>query len=232
MEVILDIKKPKVSFTHRLILALLPLAVGLIRLIGLTMRIKLVDQHCTSPFAKPAKPVIYAFWHNQQLLATYFFRNFGIRVLVSRSRDGDYIARVLECFGFGTVRSSTSTGKVNALRGLARELKAGYHAAITPDGPRGPVYQAQPGAMFLGALSGHAVVPFGCASDRVWHLRSWDRFEIPKPFSRAVIVFGQAMPIPRDLRDENVLQLNQQLEQQMNTLRDEARALLNPSGKI
>jgi hypothetical protein len=223
MEVILNIKKPKVSFTYHLILALLPLAVGLIRLIGLTMRINLIDPHHTSPYGKPGKPVIYAFWHNQQLLAAYSFRNSGISVLVSRSRDGDYIAKILKYFGFGTVRSSTSSGKVNALRGLVRELKDGHHVAITPDGPRGPVYRAQPGAVFLGALSGHAVVPCGCASTRVWRLHSWDRFEIPKPFSKAAIVCDRAIPIPRQLTDEQVLQLNQEIEQQMNKMHDEAR---------
>ena len=230
----MKIIKPKAPFKHRLILSLMFLAAVLIRLLGLTMRIKRIDPHHTSPFdkpAKPAKPVIYAFWHNQQLLAAYIFRNLGICVLVSRSKDGDYIAGVLGHLGYGTVRSSTSTGKVNALRGLVRELEAGYHAAITPDGPRGPVYQAQPGAVFLGALSGHAVVPFGCAVNRTWQLRSWDRFEIPKFFSRAVIVFGKAVPIPRELRQETVQQFTRQIEQHMNDLRDKARALLNPARK-
>ena len=227
----MDIKKPKVPFKHRLILALISPLVAVIRLLGLTMRIKLIDPHHTSPFDKSAKPAILAFWHNPQLLAAYVFRNLGIRVLVSRSKDGDYIAGILGHLGYGTVRSSTSTGKVNALRGLVRELEAGYHAAITPDGPRGPVYQAQPGAIFLGALSGHAVVPFGCAVDRIWQLRSWDRFEIPKPFSRAVIVFGQAVSIPRELRQETAQQLTQEMEQQLNDLRDKAGALLKPSGK-
>ncbi|MBN1254591.1 MAG: lysophospholipid acyltransferase family protein [Deltaproteobacteria bacterium] len=223
-------KKHNVSFKHRFILALIPLLVGFTRLIGMTMRITLIDPHHTSPYGKPAKPLIYAFWHNQQLLAAYFFRNFGIRVLVSRSRDGDYITRVLEYFGFRTVRSSTSSGKVNALRGLVRELKDGHHVAITPDGPRGPVYRAQPGVVFLGALSGHAVVPFGCASSRAWQLRSWDRFEIPKPFSKAVIVYDRAIPIPRRLTDEQALQLNEEIERQMNNLRDEARTILGLSG--
>jgi lysophospholipid acyltransferase (LPLAT)-like uncharacterized protein len=223
-------KKHNISFKHRFILALIPLLVGVIRLIGMTMRITLIDPHRTSPCGKPAKPLIYAFWHNQQILAAYFFRNFGIRVLVSRSRDGDYIARVLEYFGFGTVRSSTSSGKVNALRGLVRELKAGHHVAITPDGPRGPVYRAQPGAVFLGMLSGHALVPLGCASARTWRLRSWDRFEIPKPFSRAVIVYDRAIPIPHRLSDKQALQLNKEIERQMNNLRDEARTILGLSG--
>lgn len=227
----MDIKKPKAPFKHRLILSLMFLAAVLIRLLGLTMRIKRIDPHHTSPFDKPAKPVIYAFWHNQQLLAAYILRNLGICVLVSRSKDGDYIAGVLGHLGYGTVRSSTSSGKVTALRGLVRELKAGHHAAITPDGPRGPLYQAQHGAMFLGALSGHAVVPFGCAVDRIWQLHSWDRFEIPKPFSRAVIVFGQAIPIPREPRPEAMLQLTQEIEQQMNDLQDKARALFKPAEK-
>jgi lysophospholipid acyltransferase (LPLAT)-like uncharacterized protein len=222
--------KKKVTFKHRLILAVIPLAVGVIRVIGMTMRIRLIDPHRTSPYARPAKPVIYAFWHNQQLLAAYFFRNLGIRVLVSRSRDGDYITRILECLGYDTVRSSTSSGKVHALRGLVRELKDGHHAVITPDGPRGPVYQAQPGAVFLGALSGHAVVPLGCASERVWRLHSWDRFEIPKPFSRAAIVYDRAIPIPRRLSDKEALDLNREIERQMNRLRDEARAIIGVSG--
>ncbi|MCJ7663948.1 MAG: lysophospholipid acyltransferase family protein [Desulfobacterales bacterium] len=224
-------KKPNVPFKHRLILSLIFLAAALLRLLGLTMRIKLIDPHHTSPYVKPAKPAILAFWHNQQVLAAYFFRNLGLRVLVSRSKDGDYIAGILEHLGYGTVRSSTSSGKVNALRGLARELKSGHTVVITPDGPRGPVYRAQPGAVFLGALSGHAVVPFGCAVDRVWQLHSWDRFEIPKPFSRAVIVFGQAVSIPRDLRQDTMQPLIQDLERQLNDLRDKARALLEPAGK-
>jgi lysophospholipid acyltransferase (LPLAT)-like uncharacterized protein len=172
---------------------------------------------------------VYAFWHNQQLLASYFFRNYGIRVLVSRSKDGDYIARALESFGFKTVRSSTSSGKINALRGLARELSAGWHVAITPDGPRGPVYDAQPGAVFLAQLTGHTIAPFGCATDRVWRLRSWDRFEIPKPFSRAVIVYGEAMTIPRRLTEEESRKWVSLLGQKLIDLRNQAELELKKS---
>ena len=225
-------KKHNTALKHRVILALIPILVVVIRVIGMTMRITFVDPHRVSPFAtpKPVRPLIYAFWHNQQLLAAFFCRDLGIRVLISRSRDGEYIARVVECLGFGTVRSSTSSGKVKALRGLARELKAGHHVAITPDGPRGPVYRAQPGAVFLSALSGHAVVPFGCATARAWRLRSWDRFEIPKPFSRAAIVCGQAIPIPRRLSEDQVREWCTKIEQEMNNARDEARAIVGVEG--
>jgi lysophospholipid acyltransferase (LPLAT)-like uncharacterized protein len=199
-----EIRLEKSPLKHRLLLFLLPLAAGLIRLVMLTMKIHLVDPQGAAPQAKP-RPTIYAFWHQHQLLAMYFFRNFGIQVLVSRSRDGDYIAGALRQFGFGTVRSSTSSGKVAALRGLARELKSGRHAAITPDGPRGPLHEAQPGAVFLAAMTGCPLIPFGCAVDRAWRLRSWDRFVIPKPFSRAAIVYGDALPVPAKL-DESALQ--------------------------
>ncbi|MBN1594415.1 lysophospholipid acyltransferase family protein [candidate division FCPU426 bacterium] len=224
-------EKEKTPFKHRLFLALVPAATFIIRLIGLTMRITLIDPNAVAPQARPAVRYIYAFWHNQQILSAFFFRGLGIRVLVSRSRDGELIARVLRHFGFGTVRSSTSSGKVNALRGLARELRSGHHAGITPDGPRGPLYKAQPGAIFLGALSGHAVVPFGCATNRVWRLRrTWDQFEIPKPFSRAVIVFGQPRHIPRRMDEAQGRALTASLEGQMNALRQQARRSLEKRG--
>lgn len=197
----------------------------ILRLVGWTMRITLIDRYGVSPQARTREKFIYAFWHNQQILATFFFRNFGIRVLVSRSRDGDYIAAVLKSLGFETVRSSTSSGKVNALRGLTRELRGAHHTAITPDGPRGPLYRAQPGAVFLAALSGNRIAPFGCATGRVWTLpRSWDHFEIPKPFSRAVIVFGEPITVPRKMDDQKAAELTLVLEGEMMKLRREALA--------
>ncbi len=214
-------EKEMAPFKHHLIMALIPVAAFIIRVIGWTMRIQLIDPHQTAPQAKPTQKYIYAFWHNQQILSTYFFRNLGIRVLVSRSRDGDYISKVLEIFGFHTIRSSTSSGKVNALRGLARELRGGNHTAITPDGPRGPLYKAQPGAVFLGALSGKAVVPYGCAVDRVWKLhRTWDQFEIPKPFSKAVLVFGETVSIPKKLSEQQGTDLTLLIEDRMNACRE------------
>ncbi|MCD4812497.1 lysophospholipid acyltransferase family protein [bacterium] len=188
------------------------------------MRIRLIDPNKVSPQARTEEKFIYAFWHNQQILSAFFFRNFGIRVLVSRSKDGDYITGVLKQFGFGAVRSSSSSGKINALRGLVKELRKGAHTAITPDGPRGPVYQAQPGVVFLAALSGHRVVPFGCAVNRVWSLRrAWDRFEIPKPFSRAVIFYGDPISVPKKLTDEAAKKIVQHVENEMNRLRTAAQ---------
>jgi len=220
-------KNKQIDFKHRLMLFSMRIVALILRLVGWTMRITLIDRYGVSPQARTREKFIYAFWHNQQILATFFFRNFGIRVLVSRSRDGDYIAAVLKSLGFETVRSSTSSGKVNALRGLARELRGAHHTAITPDGPRGPLYRAQPGAVFLAALSGNRIAPFGCATGRVWTLpRSWDHFEIPKPFSRAIIVFGEAITVPRKMDDQKAAELTLVLEGEMNKLRRQALAVL------
>jgi len=219
------LSKPSPSRLHALLLLLLPLVTGLLRLIGLTLRIRRLDPHGRAPQNCP-EPTVYAFWHAHQLLAMYHFRNFGIRVLVSRSQDGDYIAGALKHFGFGTVRSSTSSGKVAALRGLARELKHRQHVAITPDGPRGPVHRAQAGAVFLAAMTGAPLVPFGCAVDRAWRLRSWDRFEIPKPFGRAVIAFGEPLNVPSKPDAGEIRRLVQELEDRLGELEKTAQAEL------
>lgn len=221
----LDAQVEKIPFKHKLLLGLIPLAAGLIRLIGWTMKITLQDPHGVSPYARPPA-TLYAFWHAHQLLSMFFFRNFNIQVLVSKSRDGDYIAGALESFGFGTIRSSTSSGKVTALRGLAAALRRGQHAAVTPDGPRGPVHRAQPGALFAAAMSGRPLVPFGCALDRTWRLRSWDRFEIPKPFSRAVIVFGAPVAVPAKPDHEQTARAAADLERTLQALDGQAEELL------
>jgi hypothetical protein len=213
----------KPPLKHRLILALIPLAALLVRLMTMTIRVRLIDPHRHAPSAVKSRSVIYAFWHEHQLLAMSFFRGFGIHVLVSRSKDGDYIARALEWFDFHTVRSSTSSGKVAALRGLARVIKEGFHAAITPDGPRGPRQTCQPGPVFLAAMTGAPIVPFGCAVNRGWRLNSWDRFIIPQPFSKAAIVYGAPIFIPAKLTAESAEAAVKALETTLRGL--EAQAL-------
>jgi lysophospholipid acyltransferase (LPLAT)-like uncharacterized protein len=221
---------PPVPLKHRLLLGAVPVAAGLVRGITRTMTIRLKDPYGRAPSAKP-RPSIYAFWHEHQLLAMSYFRNFDIRVLVSRSRDGDYISAALESFGFRTVRSSTSSGQVTALRGLARELKRGFHAAITPDGPRGPRHLAQPGAVFLSALTGLPVVPFGCAVEPAWRLSSWDRFAIPKPWSRAAFVFDEPMAVPAKLDEAAVTRLVAELNARLKALERAAADELGRMGR-
>jgi lysophospholipid acyltransferase (LPLAT)-like uncharacterized protein len=149
------------------------------------------------PLWASARPAIYAIWHGQILMVPFVTERLGrsrgtraIHVMASRSRDGELLARVVRRFGFGAVRGSSSRAGARALRLLARRVRAGHDVAITPDGPRGPAGQAQPGVVVLADLTRAPIVPVAFAACPVWRLPSWDDFEIPGPFARGAIVFG------------------------------------------
>jgi lysophospholipid acyltransferase (LPLAT)-like uncharacterized protein len=139
---------------------------------------------------------IMAFWHGRILPATYYFRHRGIVVITSENFDGEWIARIIERFGYGTARGSTSRGGRKALLQLTREMSNGRPAAFTLDGPRGPARVAQPGAVWLAKITGNPVLPFHIESDRHWTARSWDRTQIPKPFATAAIAIGEPLNVP------------------------------------
>jgi lysophospholipid acyltransferase (LPLAT)-like uncharacterized protein len=134
--------------------------------------------------------------------------------LTSASHDGDMVARAMAVFGLGAVRGSSSRRGVAALVGLKRALTEGLDVCLTPDGPRGPRYQIQPGAIKLAQSSGAPLVPIHVRFANAWRLKTWDRFVIPKPFSRVTITFAKAIQIPRELDDaafENHLRHLQEL---------------------
>jgi lysophospholipid acyltransferase (LPLAT)-like uncharacterized protein len=143
-------------------------------------------------------PVIYAFWHRYQLLMAFVHRGRGVRVLVSRSRDGEFIARTLERLGFQTARGSSSRGGATAFRELLAALTQGRNVAVTPDGPRGPSESIQPGVLALAAATGAPVVPIAWAGGPVRRLRSWDGFLVPLPFGRYEVVYGDPVTLPAD----------------------------------
>lgn len=159
----------------------------LIRLIGMTLRFEVRggENH------REGEPLVYCFWHNRIPIATYFWRDRGIVVMSSQSFDSEYIARFIQRFGYGAARGSSTRGARSALIQMIRAVRAGRSAAFTVDGPRGPIYQAKPGALLLAARSGAAILPFSISLDRCWRLPSWDRIEIPKPFARAYVVIGR-----------------------------------------
>jgi lysophospholipid acyltransferase (LPLAT)-like uncharacterized protein len=180
------------TFIQRLIIRMAGVALyWLIRVIGATMRFEVVGwEHHTED-----EPLVYCFWHNRIPTATYFWRNRGIVVMSSRSFDSEYIARFIQRFGYGAARGSSTRGARSALIQMIRAVKSGKSAAITVDGPSGPIYQAKPGALLLAAKSGAAILPFSISLAQSWRLRSWDRIEIPKPFTRAVVVIGQRFKV-------------------------------------
>ena len=170
----------------------------LITLLGKTCRWQ-VDgyEHYDAIRATDRQP-IFAFWHGRILSATYFWRGRGIVVMTSENFDGEWIAQVIQRFGYTTARGSTSRGGARALVQLRRDVRNGQPAAFTVDGPRGPARSVQPGAVWLASLTGRPILPFHIEADRYWSARSWDRTQVPRPFSRIVMAIGEPIEVPAD----------------------------------
>ena len=157
---------------------------------------------------------IHAFWHGRILHGTLHFRDRGIIVITSENYDGEWIARVIHRFGFGTARGSSSRGARKALLQLVKEARS-HATAFTVDGPRGPARVAQPGAVWLSKATGNPVIPFHAEAAAHWSLRSWDRTQIPKPFTTVALVFGEPFTVPRDADDDALEQYRVRLEQEL-----------------
>jgi lysophospholipid acyltransferase (LPLAT)-like uncharacterized protein len=172
------------------------------------------------------QPLIYSIWHNRLALSVFLHRHFvrfigrprQLAALVSASKDGGIVARVLENFRVQPVRGSTSRRGSQALLELTTWAERGYDLAITPDGPRGPCYRVQMGVISLAQVTGLAVMPVGYMLTRKVRLRSWDRFQVPLPFSRCVIEIGDPVRVPRDASDSDRERLRLELESQMKRL--------------
>lgn len=157
---------------------------------------------------------IYAFWHGRILPATVFWKRRGIVVITSENFDGEWIARIITRFGYGTARGSTSRGARRALLQLVRDVRE-RPAAFTIDGPRGPARVAQPGAVWLSKATGHPVLPFHIEASGHWTLRSWDRTQIPKPFARTAIAIAPPLYVPHDADAEALEQWRLDLERSL-----------------
>ena len=169
---------------------------------------------------------IMAFWHGRILPATVYFRRRGIVVITSENFDGEWIAGIIERFGYGTARGSTSRGAVKALVQLKRDMAAGKPAAFTVDGPRGPARVAQPGAIWLAKATGNPIIPFHIEADRHWTANSWDRTMVPKPWATVAIAIGEPMEVDPRADDAAVEAGRRELESRLTALELRARALL------
>ena len=169
---------------------------------------------------------IMAFWHGRILPATYYFRRRGIVVITSENFDGEWIAGIIERFGYGTARGSTSRGARRALIQLMRDMRDGRPAAFTVDGPRGPARVAQAGAVWLAKATGNPVVPFHIESDRHWTLNSWDRTQIPKPYANVAIAIGEPLEVPREADEATLEGKRSALQARLEALEPRASAML------
>ena len=177
-------------------------------------------EHYEAAVRSGRQPIL-AFWHGRILPSLYYFRNRRIVVITSQNFDGEWIARIITRFGYGTARGSTSRGGARALVQMRRDLADGRPVAFTIDGPRGPARVAQAGAVWLAGATGHPIVPFHIEADRSWTTKSWDRAQIPKPFATMRVAIGT--PFTIDGTAEAIVERGrQQLERALADL--EARA--------
>lgn len=201
--------------------ALIAFGFALYRLWARTLRLQVEDPHGVVEFVAN-RPVIFAIWHNRLLMLPRVFdpsfptrQSFG---LISASRDGDLIATFIERSGYGTIRGSSSRKGMLALRQLVDTLAAGSNVLLTPDGPRGPVYQTSPGIIFLAQKSGAPIVPIHLEYSSSWRLKSWDRFVVPKPFATLRAIFGAPVEIAARQDPDRLEAERLRLQKEMMTL--------------
>lgn len=195
----------------------------LIRAIGWTIRFKVEGWEHFEAIERAERLPIYAFWHDRIFAGTYFFRNRGIVVITSQSLDGEYIARFIQRLGYGSVRGSSTRGGVGALVEMIRLMRSGLAMAFTVDGPRGPRYVAKTGAVLLAKKTGNPLMPFVVECSNFWTVKSWDRLQIPKPFTRARVIIGEPIYVPEDAGNEAVEAARQKLQETLDQLVERGR---------
>lgn len=190
----------------------------LIHVIGATVRLRVEGwEHWEDATRDGGRP-IYTFWHDRIVLATYFWRRRGIVVMTSQSFDGEYIARFIQRFGFGAVRGSSKRGGVGALVEMVRLVRAGRPVGFTIDGPQGPRHVAKPGAVLLAKKTGEAVLPFAVNAEKYWTIGSWDRLQIPRPFSHATVRIGRPIRVAADADDATLAAKRDELQRTLDAL--------------
>ncbi len=211
----------KYSFKQKLLIRVADLAFfSLISLIGKTIRFEIEGAENLEVIEQAEKLPIYAVWHNRIFLGTFVLKNKGIVFLTSQSFDGEYIARFLQRFGYGTVRGSSTRGGIGGLVEMIRLMRKGFSMGFTVDGPKGPKYQVKSGACHLAKKTGNPLLPFSVEAKKFWVIKTWDDLQIPKPFSRAKIFFGTPIYISSEVNNEELenkrLELQNSLDELVN----------------
>ena len=217
----------RLSWTKRAQVALIA-GVGypLINALGHTLRWRVEGtEHYDAVLASGRQPIM-AFWHGRILSGTLYFQRRGIVVITSENFDGEWIARIIQRFGFGTARGSSSRGGLRAMLQLVRDMEKGRPAAFTLDGPRGPARVAQPGAIWLARATGNPVVPFHMEASKRWTASSWDHTQIPKPFTTVAVAIGEPLEVAGDATDQQLETARQDLERRLRRLEDRAAAMI------
>jgi lysophospholipid acyltransferase (LPLAT)-like uncharacterized protein len=197
----------------------------IIRLLGLSLRIKKINAEPVSKLMQEKKPILWCLWHGRMFLPLFVHSYQGVVVMISQHSDGEMIARVVEKLGLRTVRGSSTRGGKEAFYEMLTHLKDGGTAAMLPDGPTGPRHHFKPGTLFLAQQSGSFLVPITFAARPCWRFNnSWDRFVLPKPFARCALYYGDPLQIPEKIPPDEVETWRQKLETIMVNLVKSAEA--------
>lgn len=189
-----------------------------------TIRIQLIEKGIPDRLRAEGNNLIYAFWHGRQFLLFHNHRNTGIVIPASESRDGDIQAGVLLHFGFDVVRGSSKRKGDRALLGLVDGLRKGKDIALAVDGPRGPIYEVKQGITYLAGKLNKPIVPVATSAKRFWILEKiWDKYMLPVPFTRGVIVYGEPIVV-RGIQEEELESKRRELTDALNRVMSRADA--------
>jgi len=211
---------------RKFLLWFLPLiAVNLQKIIGFSSKFVILKNETYEELFKNKKPFLYSIWHTNVLYSPYLHRGKNVAVMISESKDGDFINEVVHRFGNLSIRGSSSKGGSKALKAMILHLKKGHPCAITPDGPRGPALVLQSGIVASAQVAQVPIVPFHYECTWQWVLeKAWDKHRVPKPFTTFVVSYGEPIYIPRNL-DESEFE-NWRLKVEKAMLENRERALV------
>jgi lysophospholipid acyltransferase (LPLAT)-like uncharacterized protein len=190
----------------------------LIKIIGKTVKFEIDGWENWEAAMHDDNLPIYTFWHDQIFLATYFWQRRGIVVMTSRSFDGEYIARFIQRFGYGAARGSSTRGATGAVVEMVRLMRAGCPAAFTIDGPKGPRHEAKMGSVLLAKKTGCPILPFSIMAKTFWEAKSWDRTQIPKPFTQARVIIAPPIKVAADADDSEMAAKRNELQQSLDAI--------------
>ncbi len=213
------------GFFYRISLWLVPLIFRLISfLLFASCRVERRGFENFQKFARSKTPFIVSFWHYGVIYIVYQARSLPYVAMVSASKDGEYVSRILQSKGFSTVRGSRNKGALGALKGLMREMKKGKTAVLVADGSQGPARKVQSGSILLAGKTATAIVPIGWAASRYKTFRSWDRTALPMPFAKVVMYYGKPITVPARLKSDELEKYRLQLEQSLDDLYEKSWA--------
>jgi lysophospholipid acyltransferase (LPLAT)-like uncharacterized protein len=220
-----DTRLPKLTLGQRIQIPIIGWVVwATIRILGPTLQFEVLGGERVGRHYQPDQPPnVYAFWHRCIFAGTWYFRNRNAILMNTTNFDGQWTRRVIERLGYGTAQGSSTRGGLRGLAVMAQRLEEGLDAAFTIDGPRGPRYIAKPGPVMLARRTGRPIVVFHIGLERAWTLKkTWDLFQIPKPFTRAILVIAPPIEVGEDINREGLEQKHQEMQEMLEHVRDVA----------